>query len=167
MSLVVLTGASGAGKTTLARAIAARRRGEIEVHFFDSVGVPTVEQMIAEYGSGEGWQRAKTVEWMHRLAPSARSGRNVLLEGQTRIAFLKEAVEAAGLIQYRIILVDCDDATRTHRLVAERNQPDLANPTMLSWARFLRDEAERGGHEILDTTAKSLDICVEHICRHF
>jgi dephospho-CoA kinase len=167
MSLIVLTGASGSGKTTLGRAIAARRAGEIAVHFFDSVGVPSVEQMIAEYGSGEGWQRAKTVEWMHRLAPSVRSGRNVLLEGQARIAFLNEAVAAAGLVQYRIILIDCDDATRTHRLVAERGQPELANPTMLDWASFLRDEAERGGHEILDTSAKSLDMCIEQICRHF
>jgi shikimate kinase len=81
MPLVVLTGASGSGKTTLARAIAARRGGEIDVHFFDSVGVPPVEQTIAEHGSGEGWQRAKTIEWMHRLVPIVRGGRKVLLEG--------------------------------------------------------------------------------------
>jgi len=167
MPLVVLTGASGSGKTTLARAIAVRRGGQVEVHFFDSIGVPPVEQMIAEYGSGEGWQRVKTVEWMHRLAPSVLSGRNVLLEGQTRIAFLKEAVAATGLAQYRIILVDCDDATRTHRLVAERGQPELASPAVFSWAKFLREEAERGAHEILDTSTNSLDVCTERICRHF
>jgi shikimate kinase len=167
MSLIVLSGASGSGKTTIARAIAARRDRQVDVHFFDSIGVPPVEQMIAEQGSGEGWQRAKTVEWVHRLAPSVLSGRNVLLEGQTRIAFLNDAVVAAGLAQYRIIFVDCDDATRTHRLVAERGQPELANPTMLDWARFLRDEAERGGYEILDTSANSLDVCIERICRHF
>jgi hypothetical protein len=38
---------------------------------------------------------------------------------------------------------------------------------MLTWARFLRDEAERGGHEILDTSVNALDACIERICRHF
>ena len=167
MTLVVLTGASGSGKTTIARAIEARRGGQIEVRFFDSMGVPPPEQMLAEHGSGEGWQRATTVQWLHLIAPLLQSGRNVLFEGQTRFSFLYEGVAAAKIVDYRLILVDCDDATRTRRLVAERKQPELANPTMLSWARFLRDEAERGGHEILDTSASSLDMCIERICRHF
>jgi hypothetical protein len=38
---------------------------------------------------------------------------------------------------------------------------------MMNWARFLREEARRGGYEILDTSAKSLDISVDQICRHF
>jgi ABC-type multidrug transport system ATPase subunit len=44
-SLVVLTGASGAGKTTLARAIKERYPDECDVLFFDSVGVPSPEEM--------------------------------------------------------------------------------------------------------------------------
>jgi hypothetical protein len=167
VTLVVLTGASGSGKTTLAQAIAMRRGDEIDVHFFDSIGVPSAEQMIAEYGSGEGWQRAKTIEWMHRLAPPVQAGRNVLFDGQTRFAFLNEAIAAAGIVDFSLILGDCDDATRMRRLIVERRQPKLANPTMLSWAKFLRDEAERGGHEILDTSAKSIDMCINLICGHF
>jgi hypothetical protein len=31
--------------------------------YFDSIGVPSPEQMIAEFGSGENWQRAKTFDW--------------------------------------------------------------------------------------------------------
>jgi hypothetical protein len=139
----------------------------VEVRSFDSIGVPPLEQMTAVHGSGEGWQRAKTIEWMHRLAPIVRVGRNVLFDGQTRFSFLKEAIAAAEIVDYRLILLDCDDATRTHRLVVERNQPELANPTMLNWARFLRDEADRGGHEILDTSVDTLDVCIERICRHF
>jgi chloramphenicol 3-O-phosphotransferase len=167
MSLVVLTGASGSGKTTLARAIEARHGGRIEVRSFDSIGVPPEEQRIAECGSDRGWQRAKTIEWMHRIAPIVWRGRNVLFEGQARFSFLYGAIAAANIVDYRPILVDCDDATRTHRLVVERNQPELANPTMLSWAKFLRDEAERGEHEILDTSANTIDMCIERICRRF
>jgi dephospho-CoA kinase len=167
VTLVVLTGASGSGKTTLAHAAEVRLGGKIDVRYFDSVGVPSTCQMIAEHGSGEGWQRATTVQWMHRIGALVQSGRKVLFEGQTRFSFLYEAVAAAKVVDYRLILVDCDDATRTRRLVAERRQPELANPTMMNWARFLRDEAERGGHEVLDTSAKSLDMCVDLICRHF
>ena len=166
-TLVVLTGASGSGKTTLARAVAARLDSHLDVFFFDSIGVPSAERMLAEHGSGEGWQRATTIQWMHRIVLLVESGRSVLLEGQTRFSFLNEAIAAAKIVDYRLILVDCDDPTRTRRLVVERRQSELANATMLSWARFLRDEAERGGYEILDTSAKSLDMCVDQICRHF
>jgi adenylate kinase family enzyme len=37
VSLVVLTGASGAGKTAIAEAIAASAAGVIEVHYFDRI----------------------------------------------------------------------------------------------------------------------------------
>jgi dephospho-CoA kinase len=60
MPLVILIGASAAGKTTIAKAIEARHGDEADVHYFDRIGVPSVEEMIAEYGSGEAWQRVKT-----------------------------------------------------------------------------------------------------------
>jgi adenylate kinase family enzyme len=53
MQFIVLIGASGAGKTTVARAIGQRYAEEVDVFHFDSIGVPSVAQMTAEYGSGE------------------------------------------------------------------------------------------------------------------
>ena len=50
--LVVLTGASGGGKTTLARAIKERYPDECDVLFFDSVGVPSPEEM-KKWGDGQ------------------------------------------------------------------------------------------------------------------
>jgi predicted ATPase len=161
VALVVLTGASGSGKTTLARAIEARRGKQIEVRCFDSIGVPPAELRA------EGWQRATTIQWMHQIASVLRSGRSVLFEGQTRFSFLKEAIAATSIVDYRLVLVDCDDATRARRLVTEREQPELATMMMMTWARFLRDEARRGGHEILDTSDTSLKLCIERVCRHF
>lgn len=64
MQFVILIGACGSGKTTIARAIAQRHAADIDVLHFDGIGVPSVEQMIAEHGSGEQWQRARTIEWM-------------------------------------------------------------------------------------------------------
>ena len=119
--------------------------------------------MIAECGSGEEWQRVKTIEWMAKLAPLIQSGRGLLFEGQTRLSSLAEGAAAAGVPAYVPILVDCDDVTRSRRLSLEREQPELASETMMNWARYLRREAKGSGCEILDTSALSLDQCINHV----
>jgi hypothetical protein len=164
MPLVVLTGASGSGKTTIARGVEARHPGLATVLFFDSIGVPAAEQMVAEYGSGEAWQRAMTLQWMKHIAAMPAPGHSVLFEGQSRLAFLQEGIVAASLTNARIILLDCDDTTRTRRLEVDRRQPELANPTMMNWAKFLRAEADRAGCEILDTSHATLEACIERVC---
>jgi dephospho-CoA kinase len=166
MRLVILTGASGSGKTAIARAIASDRLPPAEVLRFDSIGVPPVEEMIAGWGSSEEWQRAKTIEWIARISEMRDLDRPVLFEGQMRLAFLREALVSAGIPGARIVLVDCDDATRRHRLTSERRQPELANPAMTSWAAHLRREAQDIGCEILDTTGVSLRTCVDQIRRY-
>ena len=163
MGLVVLIGASGSGKTTIASSIARRYANAVEVFHFDRIGVPSILQMTGEYGSGEEWQRAKTIEWMAKLAPLSRSGSKILFEGQTRLSSLAEGAVAAGGIMYLPILVDCDDRIRASRLSLERKQPELANETMMNWARYLRREAKRNGCEILDTSALSPEQCVMHV----
>jgi shikimate kinase len=163
MPFVILIGASGPGKTTIARAIAQHHAADVEVFYFDRIGVPPAEQMIAECGSGEGWQRAKTIEWMAKLAPLSRSERPLLFEGQTRLAFLAEGAEAAGGPPYLPILLDCDDETRSRRLTSERKQPELAHADMMNWARYLRREAKRSGCELLDTSTLSLEQCIIHV----
>jgi energy-coupling factor transporter ATP-binding protein EcfA2 len=161
--LVVLIGASGSGKTTIARTIQHRHAEEVEVLHFDQVGVPRAEEMVAEYGSGEGWQRAKTLEWMAKLAQLAMSGRRVLFEGQTRLSFLAEGAEGAGGLAYLPILVDCDDQTRSRRLAIERRQSELADENMMNWARHLRSEAKEHGCEIINTSLLSLDEEVSYV----
>jgi ABC-type taurine transport system ATPase subunit len=167
MRLVVLTGASGSGKTTIARAVQQRHAGLATVLFFDSIGVPSIERMIAHHGSGEAWQKAATLRWMERIAGMSVHTRNVLFEGQARISFLEEGVASVGIEDFHIVLVDCDDATRAHRLSLRRGQSELANPTMMNWAEVLRAEAELAGCDILDTSTASLDTCVERVCSLF
>ncbi|NRP85346.1 hypothetical protein GFPCMMHI_01234 [Ensifer adhaerens] len=157
MGLIILTGASGSGKTTIAQAIARDHALEVTVHHFDSIGVPALDVMIQDHGSPEAWQRAKTMEWLARLAPHVRRGQAVLLEGQMRMSFVIEAVAAAKINEYKLLLVDCDDAARTHRLTMERGQPELANAEMMNWATYLRNEALTQGCEILDTSRLSIE----------
>jgi hypothetical protein len=111
MGFIVLTGASGSGKTAIAETIASRYGEYVDVYHFDRIAIPPPEEMIAKYGSGEAWQRAKTHEWMAKIAANHRSPRDVLFEGQMRCTFVLEAAAAAGITKFALILADCDDAT--------------------------------------------------------
>jgi hypothetical protein len=163
MSLVILTGASGSGKTAIAEAIEGARPGFADVFRFDRIGVPSPEPMVTGWGSGEAWQRAMTIDWLARIATLRTESRPALFEGQMRLAFVREGLLAAGISGARVVLVDCDDQTRTHRLLTHRNQPELATPTMMNWAAFLRHEAREGGYEVLDTSHISLETGVERV----
>ncbi|NTG20680.1 AAA family ATPase [Agrobacterium rhizogenes] len=165
MPLVILTGASGAGKTTIAEAIDRGHSPEIDVYYKDRIGVPSVQGMVDKFGSVEGWQRAATFEWMARLSPLLAQGRSVLFEGQSRFSFLAEATERAGIESHSCILIDCDDETRTKRLSIDRGQPELASADMMNWASFLRNEASAYGYEILDTSILTLEQGVERVLR--
>jgi hypothetical protein len=137
-----------------------------EVSFFDSIGVPSAEIMATyagDYGPGGGWQRAMTIEWMQRIAPLLHSGKTVLFEGQMRIAFIEEAIAAAGITNARIVLIDCSDSVRTARLTHDRRQPELANEDMMNWGRFLREEAKQRGYEIFDTGSIPFNSSVDHL----
>jgi hypothetical protein len=163
MRLVILTGASGSGKTSIANAIKVESPRLAEVLHFDSIGVPSSEAMVAGWGSGEAWQHAMTLAWMARIAGMSGQVRAVLFEGQVRLAFMREGLSAAGIADFNAMLVDCDDETRSSRLVANRNQPELANVTMMNWAAYLRREAQEAGYEILDTSRAPLEASVAHV----
>lgn len=162
---VVLTGASGSGKTTIAQAIELLHP-EFNVYRFDTIGVPSAEVM-ATFGTGHqpggAWQRAMTLQWFERIAPVHAAGHPVLFEGQMRITFVQEAIRASRIAQARIILVECDDDLRAARLTHDRLQPELANENMMGWSRYLHQEAVETGYEILDTGANSLQQSIARI----
>ena len=167
MRLVVLTGASGAGKTTIAKAFAQTHPALAEVHFFDRIGVPSLDEMTAQFGSPEEWQRLKTIEWMKTLADRMQTHPNILFDGQTRSEFVRQGQREAEIGDVRIVLVDCDDATRIHRLTHHRHQPELANERMMNWARVLRNDAEREGEMVLDTSRLSVSDAVDKLRSYF
>jgi type II secretory pathway predicted ATPase ExeA len=167
LQLVILTGASGSGKTAIANRIALRSTRDIEVHSFDSAGVPPSERMMAEHGSPERWQRMMTFQWFARLAALREKRSRILFEGQMRPSVVAEAAKAQGIEEYSLILLDCDDATRSKRLRLGRGQPELDNPTMASWARYLRKEAMEGRYEIIDTSILPLATCVQRVLAYF
>jgi hypothetical protein len=165
MAFVILTGASGSGKTAIAEAIA-KSRPSITVCRFDSIGVPSAEAMAA-FGSGHqpggAWQRAMTLQWFEGIAPMLDQGKSVLFEGQMRIAFIREALEASKIEKARVLCIECDEPTRQLRLSQDRCQPELANQDMMNWGRYLRQEALEAGYEIFDTTNLSLPDSVRYV----
>ena len=63
-----ITGASGVGKTTLIEQLDKKYNNKRwSFLHFDSIGVPSVEDMIKEYGSPSGWQEAITYQCIHGL----------------------------------------------------------------------------------------------------
>ena len=162
--LIILTGASGAGKTTIAKRIAAEASGSVKCLYFDTIGVPSTEQMVAEFGSGWNWQRAKTLEWIKRIHSEFLSvDKSVLFEGQMQVPHIIEACEVFGVADYEIVLIDCEDLSRENRLRFNRLQPELANEEMKNWARFLKNQALSAGARVLDTSGSSVEDCVSQI----
>ena len=148
--VLVVTGASGAGKTTLVRGLEDRALPGVSCHYFDSVGVPSAEAMERDFGGGPGWQEATTRTWITRL--SSRSDRVAVLDGQTRPSFARMAFRHAGLRQGAIVLIDCTATERNHRLKGARAQPELATAQMDTWAAYLRGQADALNLPIIDTT---------------
>jgi len=167
VSLVVLTGASGSGKTAIALEME-RAHPNYRVFRFDTISIPSLEVM-ATFGTGHqpggAWQRAMTLQWFERLAPLVNDGHKVLFEGQMRIAFIEEGLELQAISNAHIVLVECDDSTRAERLIHDREQPELVNDSMRDWSRYLHNEAVEAGVEILDTSDQTLKESVAHIVR--
>jgi signal recognition particle receptor subunit beta len=145
--IVVVTGASGAGKTALVTRLAARRLRGVTCAFFDSVGVPPPDEMPPD------WQQTTTRAWIERLA--SESADVAVLDGQTRPTFALRAFAELG-VDGSIVLVDCERTVRDARLAA-RGQPELATDTMHVWAAYLRGQADALGLPVIDTTALDLD----------
>jgi len=164
-AILVVTGASGVGKTTLVRALEARGLPGISCHYFDSIGVPSPEVMERDFGGGAAWQEQTTRTWIVRL--SSRSERVAVLEGQTRPSFVRAAFRDAGIRKGAIVLIDCAPGTRNSRLQGPRGQAELISAQMDAWAAYLRGQAHALDLPIIDTTsltpALALDELVQHV----
>lgn len=150
--LLFAIGASGVGKTAAIRALAAQAIPGLSCHEFDSVGVPSVDDMVSRFGTGERWQEVTTHQWIDRLRADASP--MAILEGQTRPSFIRPRL---GHLRAGIVLLDCEPQVRSQRLCTSREQPELDTAEMHSWAAYLRGQAEALGLPIIDTTARTPD----------
>lgn len=154
--ILIVTGASGAGKTATVRALDTRGIPGVRCYYFDSIGVPTAEVMERDYGGAEQWQASATGEWLVQLGRLPSDIRLAVLDGQTRPSFVFEAAARAAPRLVHVALVDCSSEVRGARLGGPRRQPELAHARMDQWAAYLRGQADALNLVVIDTSVLSV-----------
>lgn len=152
--IVFISGASGAGKTTLIDALKEKYGNHNEVKFFhfDSIGVPSEAGMIKEFGSSKAWQKEKTYRWIKTLLQEGANQKVVILEGQTELTFIEDAFKLYKVKSSTIFLLHAQEDVRHQRLEFKRYQPHLINADMDNWAKYLYKQAQSMGIKILDAS---------------
>lgn len=151
-TLYFITGASGVGKTTLVDLLKTKYKSKPwSFHHFDEIGVPSIQEMTKEFGSPSLWQKAKAEEWIQRLILT-KGGEKVFLEGQVNLQFIREGFRKHNFENYQIILIDCTDKEMERRLVHLRKQPELYDPDMKNWLKFLRQQAAKFHSTIIENS---------------
>lgn len=163
-AILFLTGASGVGKTTILKNLKKRLAGSeyIFLHY-DSIGVPSVQEMIEQAGSLERWQEITTHRWIETIAEEYPEDKIVLIEGQSNLDFIDDAYQKYMIERGAIVLLDCDWETMKDRLTQNRRQPGLANQDMKNWADFLRKQAKNKSVAIIDTSEQTPEAVSEII----
>ncbi|WP_030438906.1 hypothetical protein [Actinoplanes subtropicus] len=133
--LLKLTGSSGAGKTTLAFALAGRLDGVV-VHDFDEVGVP--EPPIPPH-----WRNRMTEVWVRRALEYQDRGLDLLLTGNSPLGEVLAAPSAPLLNGIAVCLIDVADQERRDRLaVRDKGRWEhAAIDAFCGWAAWHRGHA--------------------------
>jgi hypothetical protein len=152
VSILVVTGASGAGKTATVEALASRSLPGVKCFHFDSIGVPSPDVMDRDHGGAESWQSWATHEWLGRLAALGGRARVAVLDAQTRPSTVLEAPGAGSEWHGHVVLLDCSAAVRAARLRGSRGQPELVTSRMDDWAAYLRRQADALRLPVIDTS---------------
>ncbi len=150
-AILVLTGASGAGKTTLTLKL-------------NELAIPGVkgfncDRVKIEEASTDR-QADKLLYWISHLRQAETGIELAVLDTQIRPHRAQEVLSQAAINYAQIVLVDCDPVKRNERLHLERGQPELANHQMDCWAAYLRGQADALKLSIIDTSNDTIDKCL-------
>lgn len=137
---VFTTGASGAGKTSILKAIESKVSSEpASVNYFDDIGVPSQYEMVMTHGSEANWQDAALSFWIEKL--SKTNGKElVFLEGSFDPDLLMKYTAQFHLKNFIVVCVDSTRAIREARLRRYRpaTQTHLICQNMENFAKLIK-----------------------------
>jgi dephospho-CoA kinase len=146
-AILVLTGASGAGKTTLVLKL-----NELALPGVEGINCDRVE--IEKTDSAD--RQADILRyWISHLSQTGIE--LAVLDTQIRPHRALEVLNEAAVEYAQVVLVDCEPIKRNERLHMDRGQPELANARMDCWAAYLRGQADALKLSIIDTSNDPLD----------
>ena len=151
LAILVLTGASGAGKTTLTLKL-----NELEIPGVKGFNCDRVKIESDEMSASTDLQADILRYWISHLSQSETGIELAVLDTQIRPHRALEVLNQAEILS-RIVLVDCEPVKRNQRLHMDRAQPELANPQMDCWAAYLRGQADALNLSIIDTSNDPID----------
>ena len=151
-AILVLTGASGAGKTTLALKL-----NELAIPGVKGFNCDRVKIESDEMAGSTDPQADILRYWISHLSEAETGIELAVLDTQIRPHRALEVLSQAGMNHAQIVLVDCVPEKRNERLHVDRGQPELANARMDCWAAYLRGQADALGLAIIDTSNDPID----------
>src|ERR1700752_55335 len=151
-AILVLTGASGAGKTTLALKLE-----ELAIPGVEAINCDRVKIEARETAGSTDQQVDKLRYWISHLSQPETSTELAVLDTQIRPRRALEVLNQSAIVNSQIVLVDCEPLKRNERLHVDRGQPELANPQMDCWAAYLRGQADALNLSIIDTSNDPID----------
>jgi hypothetical protein len=149
--LIVVTEASGAGTTTIVRALFKRSHTGVLYNEFDTIGISSLDGIAASFGPGDAFQAWARDRWCTRIAAAPASVRLAVLDAQVRPSAVGPAAARAGLASAEVVLVHATPTVRAAWLHGARQKPELDNPSMTQWAAVLAREARALGCAEVDT----------------
>ena len=151
-AILVLTGASGAGKTTLTLKL-----NELALPGVKGINCDRVKIEVDKTAGSPDPQGDILRYWISHLSQPETGIELAVLDTQIRTHRALEILNRAAIEYAQIVLVDCDPVKRNERLDMDRGQPELANPQMDCWAAYLRGQADALKLSIIDTSNDSID----------
>jgi predicted kinase len=159
--LIILSGLSGVGKTTIARELA-RQLGAVHVR------IDSIEQAIRDAKGDNGSLDETGYRIGYAVAlDNLRVGRTVIADSVNPIGISRNAwLEVAIRAQVHAIEVEvkCSDAEE-HRSRLENRVEDIAGPPPLTWQAVIAREyhAWNREHLVIDTAVSSVEQAVRII----
>lgn len=105
--LLMLTGSSCAGKTSLALAVATLIKG-LAVHDFDDLGVPS--------NADKQWRQESLESWLQQAVKYQNQGLDLLLTGQSPLGEVLACPSATKIDGIAVCLIDVSRKVRADRL---------------------------------------------------